>query len=255
MGYWRMESFDRRQFPTFVDNWRGASSHLAPVSDGNRNQQQKLLGYADDTSIMLRDDESLIEVNNIIVKFENATGARLNRNHKTKIFGLGQWRNRRQWPLQWLKIEVDFLFTLGIYHGNEYAATLEKNWSLILRKIQFHINILHNRRISLFQRASYANSCILSKVWYVCHIYPLTGYHTKEINTMLFNYLWCGRYEPIRRSTVFKSKSEGGLGLINCGIKSKVLLAKSFLRCYDDDEYENSLMIYYCFIKMNNVVP
>ena len=188
--------------------------------------QQKLAGYADDTNIIVRDNHSLIEINRIILDFELATGSKLNRNNKTKIFGVGQWKDRQQWPLEWLKSESEYLFTLGIYHGNSYQATLEKNWSIVYNKLQSHINLLFNRKISLFQRAAYANSCILSKVWYTSHIYPLTGYYSKEINKILFNYLWCGGYEPIHRTTVFKPKKKGGLGLINCHIKSKVLLTK-----------------------------
>ena len=219
------------------------------------NYQQKLIGYADDTNILVRDNNSLIAINNIIIEFEDATGSKLNRDNKTKIIGLGQWKNRQQWPLNWLKSEKDFLYTLGIFHGNEYATTLVKNWSSILNKIQSHVNILSNRKISLFQRAAYANSCILSKVWYVCHVYPLTGFYAKEINIILFRYLWCGRYEPIRRSTVFKPKIKGGLGLINCVLKSKVLLTNSFLKCYNNDEYVNPLMLYYCFMKINYLIP
>ena len=90
------------------------------------NQQQKLLGYADDTNILVIDNNSLLEINDIITNFEMATGAKLNRNQKTKIIGLGQWKDRQQWPLDWVKSEVDFLFTLGIYHGHEYILTLEK---------------------------------------------------------------------------------------------------------------------------------
>ena len=156
--------------------------------------------------------------------------------------------------MEWLKSETEYMFTLGIYHGNEYLATLEKNWSLIYNKIQSHTHMLHNRRISLLQRVAYANSCILSKVWYVSHIYPLTGFYAKDINRTIFRYIWCGRYEPVRRTTVFKPKCEGGLGLINCQIKSKVLFANSFLKCYSNDEYKNPLMIFYCYIKMNNVI-
>ena len=89
------------------------------------NYQQKLLGYADDTNIIVRDDNSLVEINRIVVDFESATGSKLNRNKKTKIFGMGQWKERQQWPMDWLASENNFLFTLGIYHGNDYLATLE----------------------------------------------------------------------------------------------------------------------------------
>ena len=219
------------------------------------NDEIKLLGYADDTNIIVIDTNSLTEINNIITNFELATGSELNRNNKTKIYGVGQWQNRQQWPMDWLKTETDFLFTLGIYHGNDYLATLDKNWSIISSKIQSHTQLLFNRRISIFQRAAYANSCIMSKVWYVCHIYPLTKPHIKEINRTVFAYLWGGRYEPVRRTTVFKPKCEGGLCLVNCDIKAKVLLANSFLKCYNDDEYRKPLMIYYCYLKMNNMIP
>ena len=114
--------------------------------------------------------------------------------------------------------------------------------------------MLYKRRISLFQRASYANSCLLSKVWYLSHIYPLPGSYALDINRAVFRYIWCGRYEPIRRTTVFKPKSEGGLGLINCQIKSRILIVNSFLKCYANNEYENPLMIFYCFLKLNTVI-
>ena len=96
--------------------------------------------------------------------------------------------------------------------------------------------------------------CILSKLWYVLHIYPLTGLHAIDINRILFRYLWCGRYEPIRRTTMFKPKCIGVIDLINCQLKSKVLLANSSLKCYISEEYQNSLMVYYCYLRMNNTI-
>ena len=43
----------------------------------------KLLGYADDSNIIIRDIDSLEEVIRIVTKFEQATNSKLNRN-KTK---------------------------------------------------------------------------------------------------------------------------------------------------------------------------
>ena len=64
-----------------------ASRIIRPLSLPG-NHQQKLIGYADDTNILVRDNNSLIDINNIIVEFESATGAKLNRNKKTKIMDL-----------------------------------------------------------------------------------------------------------------------------------------------------------------------
>ena len=44
-----------------------------------------VIGYADDTSLFPKNDPSIIEINNIIIKFENATGAELNRYKKKSM--------------------------------------------------------------------------------------------------------------------------------------------------------------------------
>ena len=58
--------------------------------------ENTLLGYADDSNILISSERALIEVNNIISLFEKATGAVLNRNNKTKIFVMGKWSGRDQ---------------------------------------------------------------------------------------------------------------------------------------------------------------
>ena len=86
------------------------------------------------------------------------------------------------------------------------------------------------------------------------HIFPLTNYYAKEINKIIFHYIWNGRYEPIRRTTVFRPKKEGGLGIIDCLRKSKVILLNSFIRCNISEDHHNTLMYYYCYIKMHNIL-
>ena len=133
-----------------------------------------LLGYADDTNVLILNNESLIEMEKIVSYFEKATGAILNRNNKTKVFGLGKWRNKEQWPIPWLKVETNYFLTLGVYHSNSYHLTIDKNWSHCTDNLRSHGQIISNRRLTLFQRVIYANACMLSKIWYIAHIYPPT---------------------------------------------------------------------------------
>ena len=100
----------------------------------------------------------MIEVNKIVSQFEQATGARLNRNSKTKIFGLDKWKNKITWPLPWLKVELQYFSTLGIYHSNNYVDTIKKNWDTCINALHSHKNMLNNRRLTLFQRVTYVNS-------------------------------------------------------------------------------------------------
>ena len=62
------------------------------------------LGYADDSNVLILDTQSLIHIIHIIMDFEKATGCKLNKN-KTKIFGVGNYKDRDQWPLNWLQTE------------------------------------------------------------------------------------------------------------------------------------------------------
>ena len=114
--------------------------------------------------------------------------------------------------------------------------------------------MLRNRRLTLFQRATYANSCMLSKIWYIAHIYPLPLNYAKEINKIIFLYIWNGGYEPVRRATVFRPKNEGGLGIINCFIKSRVIFLNSFIQCSFNENNYNALLFYYCYMRMHNII-
>ena len=57
--------------------------------------EMKILGYADDSNILIRDDGSLVEILKLISDFEKAMGSKLNR-AKSKIYGIGNWKNREQ---------------------------------------------------------------------------------------------------------------------------------------------------------------
>ena len=87
----------------------------------------KMIGYADDNNILISSNDSLLEVNKTVELFESATCSRVNKNHKSKIFGMGKWKRKDSWPISWLKIEDKALFTLGIFHDNGYSNTLTLN--------------------------------------------------------------------------------------------------------------------------------
>ena len=62
------------------------------------------------------------------------------------------------------------------------------------------------RRLTLFQRAILINSLLTSQLWYRAQTYPLTQMWSKQINKLLFNYLWLSKSEPIRRDTLTLDK-------------------------------------------------
>ena len=67
----------------------------------------------------------MLIIEEVFVKFENISGALLSRSWKSKIMGLGKWRNRIEWPLPWLRVETK-LKIFGFQIGPTFKITLEK---------------------------------------------------------------------------------------------------------------------------------
>ena len=113
--------------------------------------------------------------------------------NKTKIYGIGNWKGRDQWSIINLITETNFFSALGIYYSNNYQESVDKNWNETISKIRKHTNMLLNRKLTLHQRVIYANTCILSKLRYISHIYPLSEnlFKTKYLKSpiLIFSFL------------------------------------------------------------------
>ena len=217
--------------------------------------QEKLivLGYADDTSLFPKNDESIIEIDNIIKKFENATGAKLNRNKKTKIYGLGSWNDRTNWPLDWLKCDINSFKTLGIIFSNDYTTAINENWNQALSAIQVKIRTIQNRKLSMYQKAIITNCILLSKLWYIAHIYPLPESVSKKINKEIFEYIWGIKNNPVKRNTLTLPKEKGGLGVINIAFKAKSILVNTFMKAFVNPDQITFMMDYYNIIRIGQL--
>ena len=176
-------------------------------------------------------------------KFESATGCKLNKT-KTKIFGLGPWRDRPVWPLPWLQGYTGSFTTLGILFSDDYEIAVNSSWTNILCKIKNTLASFHNRRLTLHQKAVIVNTLVFSKTWYISHIYPLPVKYAKLISKEVFFYIWGKKCEFIKRDTLTKSMLEGGLGMVSLLWKTQSILAASFLKVHCDEEY-NFMSNYY----------
>ena len=131
----------------------------------------------------------LIEVFNIIRKFELATNSKINLK-KTKLYGLMIWKGRVNWPINGLKIEIEHFSTLGITFSCDYELALNYSWKKITDNIKTKLSIMSSRYLNIYQRAIIVNSVISSKLWFTAHIYPFPVKYAKLINIEIFKFLW-----------------------------------------------------------------
>ena len=215
-------------------------------------KETKLLGFADDTTIFVKTEASIIFLFHILDYFNEASSIKINV-RKTRIFGFGEWRGRDNWPYPHIKVEMTSINILGITYAHDINAAIDLSWSEVLHKIKQKIHVLSSRSLTLFQRAVIINATILSKVWYIAHTYPLSCKYSKLINKEIFPYLWLSKYNPIKRESVHQCKYNGGLGVINVFYKAQSILASTFLNQFLNSDENDSILKYYCSIRLNPI--
>ena len=211
---------------------------------------RKLLGFADDTSFIVADDLSIIECFQILKKFELASSIKLNKK-KTKLFGIGSWKNRQFWPIQGMRVESESMCILGIHYSNDYDQALSISWSKIIDAVRLKVNMLTSRTLNIYQKAIIINCIVLSKVWYTCHTYPLPYDYAKKIDQIIFPFIWNSKANHLKRDVLYNKKDEGGINLLNVHIKASSIHAKSFLRLFLLNGENDSLIKYYCAVRLN----
>ena len=120
-------------------------------------------------------------------------------------------------------MEYDCFTTLGITFSSNYNLGLHTTWARVVEKIKNRIQLIRNNFYSIYQKSSIVNSVILSKLWYIAHIYPLPCKYSNQIKTEISNFIWKPRYNPISRKVLSNPKLKGGIGLIDHQLKAKCL--------------------------------
>ena len=219
---------------------------IPPQIPGNKI---KNIGYADDTTFFVANEQSLNEIFNILGLFEDASNSKLNLK-KTRIYGFGEWQGRLKWPIKDIKVEVEQVKTLGIFFSINYNKALDATWKEVHKKLEKRTQMIKSQRFTLFQKAALVNSLISSKIWYVAHTYPLPVSIVNLIKKVIFNFIW--KKDHIRRDVLCRPKLEGGIGLINIEMKAKAIFTSTTIKALINSEGE-SLIRFYLMEKVNKI--
>ena len=197
---------------------------------GKRTNPPKLTAFADDCKFAVKSDRS---VSNIIKHFDNYkefSGSKLNKG-KTELMYLGRWR-RKETSINNIKV-VKSMTVFGIKFGN---VTEEERWRPLIDSIKKKLNFYSLRRLSYFGRAKLINIMIFPKIWYLATIFPPNKNHLKEIEHWIFNYMWVGKGEKIKRNTMYLPINQGGTGLVNIECKYLSLFLRQIMKVFNNDE-------------------
>ena len=133
---------------------------------GSLNKQSKVSQYADDTTLILANEFSIVQAFEIINIFEWGSGSRLNAK-KTEGLWIGSQAGRSTGPVNitWV---ADKLRILGVFWGNSNLD--EANWTSHIEKFEKRLNMWCSRTLSLKGEALIINTLGASGLWYTATV-------------------------------------------------------------------------------------
>ena len=176
--------------------------------------------YADDTTAVLSDMDSAKTLFELLDVFKDVSGLKINctktegmwigasKENKTKPFGT-------KWPTEPIK-------ALGLYFTYDLKLLKVKNFIERLDSIKKLINIWYSRGLSIFDKVTIIKSFLIPKFVYVGSLLSTPNEMVKQLNQLLFKFLWKGTDKVTRLSTI-NDYGEGGLKMIDLESMVKAL--------------------------------
>ena len=144
----------------------------------------KISQYADDTTIFVKDIQSVHNLSHLLSQFENCSGLKINQS-KSELLRLGSLRNRKDSVLS-LKCSDEPIYALGVYFSyNEELAT-KMNFFDKLSPLQKLLNIWSSRDISIYGRINIVKTLTLSKLTFICSVLNTPPGFTAEVNKIIY---------------------------------------------------------------------
>jgi len=126
----------------------------------------KCMAYADDINFIVTSDSDADRIFEGICNFCNESNAKINL-EKSAFLRINNCPIGPQ-----LIAERDCLKILGITLYPDLKKIIEKNYEKILNNINYMINLHKRRNLNIVQKIWFANTFILSKLWYLSQIVP-----------------------------------------------------------------------------------
>ena len=113
-------------------------------------------------------------IENTFTRFESISGALLSRSWKSKVMGLGPWRNKLVWPLPWLTVKNE-LKIFGFQICPTFKITLDRCWEECFTGFNNVLMSWSSRQIeTLVHRVEVLRLFATSKLWYKASALPLS---------------------------------------------------------------------------------
>ena len=144
----------------------------------------------------------------------------------------GSHRDNNLWPA-WVSVKNKMKVVGAMFSNNEPLETINSN--LVSQCFFNSLNKSFGIKGTIFQKAYFVNTYLFSKLWYSTQCFKIDKKILENILSKALKFIYAGENEMPVRPLNFRSKSLGGIGLINPILKSKALLIKNMYKDFQAD--------------------
>ena len=205
-------------------------------SKSNISKEFKISQLADDTVIFLDSINSANIALEDVKRFGFFAGPSLNLMKTTAMTVQPQTEFIKD--LKWNDEPIKYL---GIYLTRNKTESEQLNWFSKLEKVKAILKFWKMRNISIYGKVVILKSLIISQFVYVASVLPTPQKLVKDLNKLLFNFIWNSKREKVKRSVLLNPIESGGLGMFDVLTKFKSLYLSWFInyfQCKDDTPWK-----------------
>ena len=197
-----------------------------------KNKTYTISQYADDSTLMLSDLESIMYALNDIENFCRTSGMKLNID-KTEGIWLGAFKENPEY-YQGIKFTNGPVRCLGIYIGHDKEGCFNENWLKKINRLENSLHVWKSRKLTLFGKNLILKSLAISKLVYNFTVLEVLPDIIKVINKIFFNFLW-HKTERIKRNVLINDFQNGGIRMIDVESTVRALKAAWIPRLLSDN--------------------
>ena len=205
----------------------------------------KIIQYADDTSCVLADEQSAKYLFKLINSFTEVSGLKLNVN-KSQALWLGSdcHCNLKPFNVEWPKTPVK---ALGVYFSYDVIAAEKVNFESRLKHLKTIMKNWRGRYLTLSGKILLIKTFALSQFVYLASCIHVPCNVVKQIESIVYDFLWNGVKGMVKRSTIIGDVDEGGLKMVDVKSMFKALRVKWTQRYNDLNQAAWKSLLSYFF--------
>ena len=223
----------------------------------------KISQYADDTTLILDGTRASLERSFVLLNiFAKLSGLKVNY-EKTEALWIGSFKNRTDKLAinQNIKWSIRKVKSLGVWFSISEEEAVLINYQEKKEKISKILSCWQLRRLTLLGKITVIKILAASQLVYIMSSLPSSQSYLKEIHQLLYNFLWDGKGDKIKRSVILNEYKDGGLKMLDIRSFNYALKSKWVKKYLDDnnqakwklirlllDKDVSVLKCIYCFI-------